>query len=142
MFTREVLGVSIKTNHSALLTTEALENALLQNAPPLIVHSDQGSEYKARLFRLVLRNANINQSMSKKGSPWQNGYQESFFGNFKIDIGDVNRFLTLGELIAELYQSVYYYNTERIHTALKMSPRKFAEKCEIIYNVKQERVTV
>jgi len=54
-FTREVLGISIKTNHSALLVSEALLNALQNNLPPAIIHSDQGSEYKSKLFRLGLK---------------------------------------------------------------------------------------
>lgn len=146
LFTREVVGISIKTNHSALLVAEALLNAFASNGPPLLVHSDQGSEYKSKLFRSILKNYNIRQSMSEKGSPWQNGYQESFFSNFKIDIGDVNRFETLGELTAELYGSIYYYNNLRIHTSLGMSPRKFSEKIakekETKYNTKQEKTPV
>lgn len=142
LFTREVVGISIKTNHSALLVTEAILNALASNASPVITHSDQGSEYKSRLFRSVLSDYKILQSMSEKGSPWQNGYQESFFGNWKVDIGDVNRFETLGELIAELYRSIYYYNNERIHTSLKMAPKKFAREYEINYNKIQETLTV
>lgn len=142
LFSREVVGLSIKTNHSAMLVTEALLNALTSNSPPTIVHSDQGSEYKSKLFRRVLADYKILQSMSKKSSPWQNGYQESFFGNWKLDVGDVNRFTTLGELTAEVYRSMYYYNNERIHTSLKMSPREFARQYEIRYNASQEKLVV
>jgi putative transposase len=146
LFSREVLGVSIKTNHSALLVAEALLNALNTNDPPFLTHSDQGSEYKSKLFRSILKEYDILQSMSKKGSPWQNGYQESFFSNWKVDIGDVNRFKTMGELTAEIYRSIYYYNNLRIHTSLKMPPKKFADKFaqvkEIEYNTKQEILCV
>jgi len=146
LFSREVIGLSIKTNHSALLVSEAILNALVSNPTPLIIHSDQGSEYKSKLFRAILANYKIFQSMSKKGSPWQNGYQESFFSNWKIDIGDINRFATLGELTAELYRSIYYYNNLRIHTSLGMSPKKFAEQFalekEIKYNTNKERLSV
>jgi transposase InsO family protein len=142
LFSREVLGISIKTNHSALLVAEALLNALASNPPPLITHSDQGSEYKSKLFRAILADFNITQSMSKKGSPWQNGYQESFYSNWKVDIGDVNRWHTIGELTAEIYKSIHYYNTERIHTALHMAPRQFAHQYETKYNTNQEILTV
>lgn len=142
LFSREVLGTSVKTNHSAMLVSETLLNALASNQPSLIIHSDQGSEYKSRLFRRILYDFNVTQSMSKKGSPWQNGYQESFFGNWKVDIGDVNRFTTLGELTAEIYKSIYYYNNERIHTALRMAPKEFARQYEIKYNTNQEILTV
>jgi len=58
---------------SLLDQSEALLNAL-QKETPMIIHSDQGSEYKSKLFRKILEDFNIHQSMSKKGSPWQNGY--------------------------------------------------------------------
>jgi len=145
LFSREVVGLSIKTNHSAMLVSEALFNAL-QKEIPMIIHSDQGSEYKSKLFRKILKDFNIHQSMSKKGSPWQNGYQESFFGNWKVDIGDVNRFKSLGELTAEIYKSIYYYNNQRIHTSLKMSPKqfseKFAQKEETRYNTNTKILSV
>ena len=51
---------------------------------------------------------------------------ESFYDKFKIDLGDPNRFDTLGELVAEICRTMYRYNTVRIHTALKMPPRQFA----------------
>ena len=87
-----------------MLVAEALLNALHGNPSPVIAHSDQGTEYKSKLFRSILKDYKILQSMSKKGSPWQNGYQESFFSNWKVDMGEVNRFDTLGELTAELYR--------------------------------------
>ena len=49
-------------------------------------------------------------SVSDKASPWQNGYKESFFGRFKEEFGDPDRFETLGELIAEIYSQIHYYN--------------------------------
>jgi putative transposase len=64
--------------------------------------------------------------MSKKASPWENGYQESFYNNFKTDLGlEFDRFTNKGELIAAIYQTINYYNKERIHTKLKMSPVQF-----------------
>lgn len=128
LWSRQVLGISIKTNHSALLVSEALLNALSVNPAAFILHSDQGSEYKSKLFRSILEDFKVTQSMSKKASPWQNGYQESFYGNWKVDIGDVNRLSSLGELTAEIYKSIYYYNNERIHTALLMTPKEFARQ--------------
>jgi hypothetical protein len=52
----------------------------------------------------------IKISMSTKGSPWQNGYQESWYGKFKGEFGDFNRFESLGELVEEIYHQIYYYN--------------------------------
>ena len=61
--------------------------------------------------------------MSKKASPWENGYRESFYNNFKTDLGlGFDRFETLGELVEGIHQTITYYNERRIHTALKCPP--------------------
>lgn len=66
--------------------------------------------------------------MSRKASPWENGHQESFFGHLKQEGGDLNRFETDGELVEELYRMIYYYNHQRIHSKLKMTPAEFRRK--------------
>lgn len=142
LYTREVIGISIKTNHSALLVAEALLNAIGAHGPPTLIHSDQGSEYRSKLFRSILMHYAIAQSMSKKGSPWQNGWQESFYGNFKVEVGDVNRFETLGEVVAELYRSIYYYNNARIHLSLGCPPATFAKTAIAAYTQNQEKLSV
>ena len=63
--------------------------------------------------------------MSNKGSPWENGYQESFYSQFKLELGDPNRYESLGELVYAIYQSIYYYNNLRIHSALNTSPNNY-----------------
>ena len=75
----------------------------------------------------MLNNLGISISRSKKGCPWENGYQESFYGKFKIDLGDPNRFNTLGELVFEIYKTIHIYNKTRIHSALKMSPYEYTK---------------
>lgn len=126
IWTREIIGFSVSASHSVWLIIEALLMALWQRPPPLIIHSDQGSEYKSRAYTSLEESFGIRVSMSRKASPWENGYQESFYSQFKIDLGDPNRFEEKGELIAEIYQTLHHYNTQRIHTSLKMPPRKFA----------------
>jgi transposase InsO family protein len=126
LFTRRIVGISILTNHSVGLVISALMDALHNNSRPDIFHSDNGSEYNAEIFINILQNLNINISRSKPGCPWENGYQESFHSQFKVDFGDPSRFKTLGELVYEIYQTIYQYNNSRIHSALKMSPNQFA----------------
>lgn len=68
--------------------------------------------------------------VSDKGvPPWQNGYKESFFDRLKDEFGDPDKFETLGELIAAIYEHIDYYNNKRIHTVLKcrlpFSDKKF-----------------
>jgi putative transposase len=134
LFTRKIVGLSVYTTHAVELTLSAFMNALLTNARPEIFHSDNGSEYTAKVFIEALQTVGIMISRSAPGCPWENGYQESFYSQFKVDLGDAGRFENLGQLVSELYHQVYLYNTTRIHSILKMSPVQFAEKVRLEYN--------
>lgn len=131
VFTREIVGISILTTHTTQLVMNALLSSVLHRAPPRIIHSDQGSEYASKDYTALTQKLGIQQSMSRPGCPWENGYQESFYKGFKQDLGDPNRFDTLGELVAEIYKTINYYNHSRIHTSLGMSPVQFAKKNSI-----------
>ena len=126
VYTRTIVGMAVGTRGGTVLVTAALGNALLAHPRPVLFHSDNGVEYGAKSFRAFLERAGIHISRSKPGCPWENGYQESFYGKFKAEFGDPERFATLGELSAEIYRAVHQYNVERIHSALRMSPRDFA----------------
>ncbi len=128
LYAREIVGVSISKNKGVQLTAAALWNALLHYPRHGIFHSDNGSEYRAHAYIETLEQVGTVISRTHPGCPWENGYQESFYNQFKVDLGDPNRFKTLGELIAEIYRTIHYYNTERIHTALNMAPREFARR--------------
>lgn len=125
-YTREIMGFSVSRYHDQNLVMEAfLEAERRTGLCPVYLHSDQGSEYLSRDYREYVLGKQIILSFADKGSPWQNGFQESFYGKFKVDLGEVDRFETLGELIEAIYQTVYYYNHKRKHTSLKMSPVEF-----------------
>lgn len=126
IWTREVVGFSLSTSHSVWLVIEAFLSALNFRGPPEMIHSDQGSEYKSRVYGSLVEEVGVKMSMSHKASPWENGYQESFYSQFKVDLGDPNRFEEMGELVAEIYKTIYAYNHTRIHTALKMPPKQYA----------------
>jgi transposase InsO family protein len=126
VFTREIVGVSVLTTHHTQLVLNALGSAVLHRPLPRIIHSDQGSEYTSTDYTNLVQSLKIQQSMSAPGCPWENGYQESFYKGFKLDLGDPNRFATLGELVAAIYQTINYYNRDRIHSAHRMSPAQFS----------------
>lgn len=128
LFTRETVGVSVSLRKGAPLTLQALYAALNAHPRPVIFHSDNGKEYAARSFVSVLGQLGVLISRTHPGCPWENGYQESFYGKFKVELGDPNRFFSLGELVAEIYRTVWVYNHTRIHSALKMPPKQFAKQ--------------
>lgn len=125
IFHREIVGFSVMLSHGVSLVINALFSALNQRPPPKILHSDQGSEYTSQGYIHLVSLFGIKVSMSRKASPWENGYQESFYNQFKVDLGDPNRFESLGELIYAVYQTIHHYNQDRIHTSLKTSPKNY-----------------
>lgn len=129
IFTREILGAAMSDKHDSAVALAAIQMAIKNNpCSPEYFHFDQGRENLAQIVTDYLENRHIKISVSDKGSPWQNSYKESFFGRFKDEFGDINRFESLGELVEEVYSAIYYYNHLRIHTALKMPPVKFKQQ--------------
>ena len=131
LFSREVVGWSVMTTHTAPLILQALFVALHGHARPAIFHSDNGREYISQAFTGVLDDLGVTISRSRPGCPWENGYQESFYSHFKVELGDPNRFRSLGELVYEIYKTIHTYNTTRIHSALRMAPRTFLRQREM-----------
>jgi transposase InsO family protein len=129
-YTKEILGFSLSTNHTSSLVCNTLSMALGKRRKPVIFHSDQGSEYASQDFRTILTQQGVIQSNSEKSSPWQNGFQEFFYGKFKQEMGNhriqsCSSYMEAYNLIA---QRIEYYNTKRIHTSIKNIPQKYYQQ--------------
>ena len=130
-FTGEVLGFNISRTHDAEFVRRAIERAQkYAGTLPEWFHSDQGSEYASGAICSWLESQGVKISMNPKGAPWCNGSQESFFGRFKVEFGDFERFETRADLLEEIYKQLHYHSAIRIKTRLKMSPVQFREKWE------------
>jgi len=124
--TREILGWHLANHHTTALIAEAFKDATRRTkASPRYFHSDQGSEYVSGAYESLLAEYGTQPSHSKKSSPWQNGHQESFYANFKLELGDIRGFQDVGELIEAVARQIAYYNHKRIHLALRMPPVQF-----------------
>lgn len=77
-------------------------------ATPLI-HSDRGSQYTSREYRIVTTQYQLTRSMSRVGKCIDNAPIESFFGHFKTECYD----WTFEELVADIDDYIYFYNTQR-----------------------------
>ena len=126
--TRQIIAKQIGKRHDSELVLTTLQQAFASGDQPQIFHSDQGNEFMARRCTQYLEQRRIKISVSDVASPWQNSYIESFYGRFKHELGDLNRFETPGEMIEAIYWHIHYYNHHRIHTALKMPPFVYAMK--------------
>ena len=129
VFTGEVVGFNISRTHDANFVLLAIRRAIERTGVvPQWFHSDQGSEYASNIVRTFLVSCGVNISMNPKSAPWCNGSQESFFGRFKVEFGEFDRFDTYAELLEELYQQLHYFTFERIKTKLRMSPAEFRQE--------------
>ncbi|HUY85227.1 MAG TPA: IS3 family transposase [Candidatus Dormibacteraeota bacterium] len=124
--TRQVVGWKLGLRHSSELTHAALLEALGKYPSPSILHSDQGSEYLSYKHQLTCDQYEITLSCSNKSSPWQNGFMERFFGSFKPELGKLAHYQDIGQLVEAIALTVHYYNHDRIHLALGMSPAAYA----------------
>lgn len=129
VFTWEVLGFNICRSHDARFVQIAIERAIQRTGiTPQWFHSDQGSEYASSRVRSWLESLGVSISMNPKSSPWCNGSQESFFGRFKVEFGDVDRFDTYADLLEALYEHLHYFTHGRIKTRLRMPPAEFRDR--------------
>lgn len=131
VYTREIIGWNISVRHDTQLVMGALKHAIKRTGTVSVyLHSDQGSEYDAKAYEEFVLGKGMIISMSKKASPWENPFQESFYSQFKVELGFVSRFETVEELMEAIYQTIYYYNNQRMHTSLKMAPVAFKQNYE------------
>jgi putative transposase len=139
--TRQVVGWRLGLRHSSELTLAALTDALAKYPSPTILHSDQGSEYLSYKHQLVCDQYEIVLSCSTRASPWQNGFMERFFGSFKPELGRLANYQDLGQLHEAIALTVHYYNHDRIHTALKMSPAAYAASLTRLAPLERDKVS-
>ena len=136
IFTREIISWEVSVRHNTDLVAQAMLNALSGRSTPLVAHSDQGSEYRSQRYLDLLNSSGIKPSMSEKASPWQNPHQESFYSEFKLELGHPECYPEIGELIEAIAQQIHYYNNKRIHTALKCPPAVFRARFQVAENLK------
>ncbi len=131
LFSRMVVGWSMSAQMTAGLVVSAFEMGKAKRGKaPILVHSDQGSQYASLDFRHILRSDSCLQSMSRKGNCWDNAVSESFFGSLKSELVYRHTFKTRKEAELMLFDFIeIFYNNQRIHSALGyLTPSQKAEK--------------
>lgn len=133
LYTREIVGWHVSNTHTKVLVMEAFLDAIVSQKmeKSTHIHSDQGCEYTSQDYTQMVQNFGVSVSMSTKASPWENGFQESFFNNFKTDLGvEFDRFEDTGHLAEAIHHTIHDYNHHRIHSILKMPPAQFRSSYE------------
>jgi len=85
LYARKVVAHRISLSNSTQLTKRTFKLAYESRQPKenLLLHSDQGANYTSRTFMTYLKQLNVQQSFSRKGTPYDNSVCESFFANMK-----------------------------------------------------------
>ena len=90
--------------------------------PGVIMHTDQGSEYTARLFRQACTRLGISQSMGRPGSALDNAVIESWHSTVEFELRRIEHFATRAQARAGVAAWIEEYNTARRHSACGMMP--------------------
>ena len=129
LYSRRVIGWSIKDSLDRSLVLSALEGALIQRKPEpgLICHSDRGSQYASGDYQALLSKAEAICSMSRKGNCYDNAPVESFFASLKRELIHPRTFATREEARNAVFEWIaVWYNRKRRHSTLGyLSPEQF-----------------
>jgi transposase InsO family protein len=121
-FTRECLATKVNRKLNSGDVVEELFNLLVYRGIPDYVRSDNGSEFTAKVVRNWLNRLGVKTLFIEPGSPWENGYIESFNGKMRDELLNREIFTTLEEAKVLIEQWRREYNQVRPHSSLGYRP--------------------
>jgi len=121
-FTRECLALKVARKLKTADVLETLDELFLTRGFPQYIRSDNGSEFTAGAVRKWLEILKIGTLYIEPGSPWENGYVESFNSKLRDELLAREDFDTLREAQILIERWRVHYNTVRPHSALKYRP--------------------
>lgn len=121
-FTRECLAIDVSRRMTSEDVLERLSDLFVQRGTPDFIRSDNGPEFAAQRVRDWLENVGVKTLFIQPGSPWENGYIESFNGKLRDELLNVELFDTLLEARVLTERWRVHYNTQRLHSSLGYQP--------------------
>ncbi|MGA8036390.1 MAG: IS3 family transposase [Candidatus Acidiferrales bacterium] len=121
-YTRECLAIRVARRLGSYEVIEALADVMLFRGTPEHIRSDNGPEFVAEELRKWLRNVGTGTLYIEPGSPWENGYCESFNGKLRDECLNGEIFYSLREAQIVIEKWRVEYNTRRPHSALGYKP--------------------
>ena len=121
-FTRECLALVVARSIKAWDVLEALATLMIARGVPDYIRSDNGPEFVARELRQWLSRLGVQTAYIEPGSPWENGYCESFNGKFRDQFLNGEIFYSLKEAAILIERWRHHYNHVRPHSSLSYRP--------------------
>ena len=121
-FSRECLAIKVDRKLNSMNVIDALTDLFIMRGPPAFIRSDNGPEFIAQTVRNWIAAVGAKTAYIEPGSPWENGYCESFNGRFRDELlnGEIFYSLREAQIIIEEWRK--HYNTKRPHSALGYRP--------------------
>jgi transposase InsO family protein len=121
-YTRECLALRVGYNLKAHDVLDVLSDVFISRGLPDYIRSDNGSEFTAKMLQDWLKRLDVKTAFITPGSPWENGYNESFNGRLRDEFLNQETFYTLKEARVLTDKWRYNYNHIRPHTSLGYKP--------------------
>lgn len=121
-FSRECLDIKVKRKLNSTDVIDALTDLFILRGVPAYIRSDNGPEFIAEAVRQWIKAVGSNTAYIEPGSPWENGYCESFNARFRDELLNGEIFYSLKEAQIAIEQWRQHYNTKRPHSALGYRP--------------------
>ena len=121
-YTRECLAIRVARRLGSYEVIEALADVMLLRGIPENIRSDNGPEFVAKELRKWLAKVGTGTLYIEPGSPWENGYCESFNGKLRDECLNGEIFYSLKEAQIVIEKWRVEYNTRRPHSALGYRP--------------------
>lgn len=121
LYSRALIGWAMDTRMTTELIKDALTMALWRRGKPryVLVHSDQGSQYRSMDYQKLLTDNALECSMSRKGNCHDNAVMESFFHTLKTELTNHHRYQSVQAAKQSIFEYIeIFYNTRRRHSYL------------------------
>ncbi len=120
--TRECLAIDVARKLKSEDVLERLSDLFVRRGAPKYIRSDNGPEFTANKVRDWLERVKVQTLFIEPGSPWENGYIESFNGKLRDELLNGELFDTLLEAKVLVERWRRHYNTVRPHSSLGYQP--------------------
>ena len=140
-YTRKCLAIRVGSSIKSTDVLDTLSTLFITEGVPDYIRSDNGSEFTAKALREWLESIGVSTAYIEPGSPWENGYNESFNGKLRDELLNREIFYTLKEAQILIEQWRKHYNEVRPHSSLGYRPpapqviisgnksKEYEEKC-------------